>query len=342
VKNGFDPRRLTPIASLNRVRFVESAGLVLPADMLNRTAFELLSAQALADLARQHGDASDTIARRFGERLGWLIVTLRRGDVASRAARPDWDESYWRQWARVSTIYLGGGIVGGEIGPHLVRYASRTLEAAGLADCDIRLAAWPAHLPLIGAARTAPASRSAVVFDFGQSFVKRAVARYENGTLAALRLLPRLPARWTQLPLGHDPTLEHVRLLGNSMVQTMAETWRAASTADSPVSPTIVASLASYLRDGQPLARQGGAYAALLELSENLATWLADRVSHATGHRLTVRLLHDGTAAAYARAGEPCAAVITLGTALGVGFPPDSWSGCPLSSRFTVLDAVPS
>lgn len=342
MNDGFDPTRLTPIASLNRVRFVELAGLALPADMVGRTAFELLAAQALDDLARQHGDASDTIARRFGERLGWLIVTLRRGDVASRAARPDWDETYWQYWAGISKIYLGGGIVGGELGPGIVRHASRTLEAADLADCAVRTAPWPAHLPLIGAARTAPASRSAVVFDFGQSFVKRAVARYENDTLAALRILPRRPARLTQLPLGHDPTVEHVLLLGDSMVETMAETWRAASLADSPVSPTIVASLASYLRDGQPLARQGGAYAGLLALSENLETWLAARVGSALGRPVTVRLLHDGTAAAHAMAGEPCAAVITLGTALGVGFPPAAEAFRPLSPTFTVLDAVPS
>lgn len=339
MSDGLDPTRLTPVASLNRVRFVATPYLALPADMPGRTAFELLSARALADLARQHGDATETVTRRFGERLGWLIATLRRGDAPSRAARSDWDASYWQQWAGISTVYVGGGIGGGALGPGLVEHASRTLGDVGLAACVVRLAPWPAYLPLIGAARTAPESRSATVFDFGQSFVKRAVAHDENSTLAALQLLPRLPARWTDVPIGTEPRAEQIRFLGDSMVATIAETWRAARASDDGVSSTIVASLASYMRDGQPLARQGGAYAGLLALSENLEVWLAERVSGAVGRPLTIRLLHDGTAAAYAMAGEPCAAVITLGTALGVGFPPAAGTRRPLSPRFTVLDA---
>lgn len=54
---------------------------------------------------------------------------------------------------------------------------------------------------------------------------------------------------------------------------------------------------------------------------------------------LDVRLLHDGTAAASAMAGEAHAAVITLGTALGVGFPPGAGSCRPLAPGFLVADA---
>jgi hypothetical protein len=51
---GLDPTRLTPAASLNRVRFVETAELPLPPDLLGRTAYELLSARALSDLVSEH------------------------------------------------------------------------------------------------------------------------------------------------------------------------------------------------------------------------------------------------------------------------------------------------
>lgn len=340
MSSGLDPTRLTPIASLNRVRFVETPGLALPADLLGRTAFELLSARALADLVRQHGDSPADVSRRFGERLGWLVVTLRRGAPASRVARPDWDDTYWRHWAGIATMFLGGGIVGGELGPRLVEDVARTLEAAGLVDCAIHLAPWPAHLPLIGAARTAPTSRPSVALDFGQSFVKRAVARYEHGSLVALRILPPHQARWADISPGTEQTTEQIAWLGDFMVATIVETWRAASAVERDVSSTVFASLASYLRDGQPLARQGGAYAGLLALSDNLAAWLAERVSHALGRPITVSLLHDGTAAAHALAGEPRAAVITLGTALGVGFPPAAEAFRPLAPAFALQDAT--
>ena len=147
-----------------------------------------------------------------------------------------------------------------------------------MAACAVRLAPWPAHLPLIGAARTAaPAAQAAVVLDFGHTFVKRARARYEGGTLAELRLLPPLPARYTEIAPGTEPTPEESRRLADFIVTTIAETWRAAHDDTGDVSSTVVASLASYLRDGQPLARQGGAYAYLLGLSDNLAGWLGEQ-----------------------------------------------------------------
>jgi hypothetical protein len=197
---------------------------------------------------------------------------------------------------------------------------------------------------MIGAARmVADASisetsdlSSSVVFDFGHSFVKRALARYRDGSLTELRLLPRLPARLPDVPSGTDPTPEQTLRLGEQMVATMAETWRAARVFDEAVSPTIVASLASYLRDGQPLARQGGGYAYLLTLSDNLADWLAHRLSDTLGRTIAVRLLHDGTAAATAIAGERNGAVIMLGTSLGVGFPPADAPNCPLAPELTV------
>jgi len=342
MSNGLDPAQLTPAASLNRVRFVEVPGVALPPEMLDRTAFELFSARALEDLSRTVPD-SDILARRFGERLGWLLVTLRRGDPPSRGVRPDWDDSYWQHWAGISTVYLGGGIVSGRLGPGIAEQASRTLAAAGLPDCAVRVAPWPEHLPLIGAARTIPEADAAVVLDFGQSFVKRACAQYQyiDGDLASLRILPRRPARWTDIAHGPGPTSEDVRRLGDFMVETMADTWRAARARTPDLSVTIVASLASYLRNGRPLARQGGAYSTLLALSDNLEAWLSDRVSVALDRPLTVRLLPDATAAAHVWAGEPHAAVIMLGTALGIGFPPAAEPCRPFSPRFMVIAPEP-
>jgi hypothetical protein len=54
---------------------------------------------------------------------------------------------------------------------------------------------------------------------------------------------------------------------------------------------------------------------------------LAEAVTDHTGRPCRVHMIHDGTAAAAAFAGRPAAAVIALGTALGVGFPPASAAG---------------
>jgi len=364
-----DPTRLTPAASLNRVRIADLPGMALPPSVRGRIAYEFLAAAALADQVRQRsaalglGDVReasvDTLLRhfdrcladndpgvrtaalaladRFGQYLGYLILALRRGDTTNRRARPDWDDSYWAHWATVTTIYLGGGIVSGRLGPHVIAHATRLLQRVGMTDCAVRLAPWPALLPLIGAARTAPpACRSALTFDFGQSVVKRAYARYVEGTLTDLQLFPPVPVRDLTAALGANPTTAQVKHLGELLVTILADTWRTAQTPGQNPDPVLNVSIASYVRDGQPLTRQGGPYAALQTLSPNLERWLATRLSATSGHPLTVRLLHDGTAAAHAQAGAAHAAVITLGTALGVGFPPGAQRLRPVAAPLVI------
>jgi hypothetical protein len=337
MSDGLDPTNLTPAASLNRVRFTELPGLELPDGMVGWAAYALLSARALASLTARHGERE--AARRFGERLGWLLATLMRGDPASRAARPDWDDSYWRHWASIGQVYLGGGLVSGAHGTGVAEHAGRILSQAGLADCSVAVAPWPEHLAVIGAARAAPDAPAVVVLDFGHSFVKRACALYEDGALATLGCLPRLPATWTDIASGSEPAIEDVRRLAEHMVETMAGTVRAALSVEPELSRTVCVSIASYVRDGRPLPRQGGAYPQLLRLSEDVEGWLSDHLSEAVGKPMSVRLLHDGTAAARAMAGQSDAAVITLGTALGIGFPPPDDSSRPISPRFVVRDA---
>ncbi len=205
--------------------------------------------------------------------------------------------------------------------------------------CALHLAAHPSLLPLIGAARSVPpASAAALAFDFGQSAVKRALALYDGGTLTALHPLPSLPAPATFSAGGDDLTLDGVRDLADRMVAAMADAWEGVALPDRALAPVLVASVASYAADGQPLPRQGGPYSQLYRLSDNAARWLAQRVSGRTGRPLDVALVHDGTAAARAYAGTPNAAVIMLGTALGIGFVPPDRGLRPLARGFRVRD----
>ena len=369
-----DPEHLTPLASLNSLRLVDLPGLPLPAALRGRTGYQLLSSAALAEQVRAHAGAlalaavrdadpdtvlrrfdrcfaaghpsvraaAEALAARFGQRLGALLLTLRGGAAASRAARPEWGEGYWAHWAAVTTVHLGGGVVGGRLGPRLVAHTRRSLRQAGMTDCAVRRADWPALLPLIGAARSVPpGSRAALAFDCGQSFVKRACAVYADGHLARLHPLAPVPIRAVTAAIGDDPTAALVRDLGARLVAVMADTWQRARAAGWHPDPLLRVSIASYVRDGQPLPRRGGPYAPLHTLAPRLDQWLAARLQDRLGHPLEVGLLHDSSAAARAVPRDPHAAVIMLGTALGVGFPPAAPSLRPVAADFAVVGGGP-
>ncbi len=358
-----DPRCLTPDASLNRVRIVDLPGVALSPEVCDALAYDLLSTPAVANHLRSRADQlglaavraadpdvllrrfdgcfehpdseirteAEEVARQIGAYLGYVILTLRRGDSANRAARTEWGDGYWRHWAGITRVTIGGGVVAGRLGPRLGARAARTLTDAGMDDCRVQLAPWPVMMPLVGAARAmAPGGPSAVVLDFGQSYIKRARAVYDHGALASLQLLPAVPTPTADL------TAEGAGRLAEHMVSVVADTWREAVHPGFPLAPTIVVSLASYIRDGRPLPRQGGPYAAMSTITDNLERWLSRRISERVGYPLEIALLHDGTAAAFACAGEERAAVITMGTALGVGFSPSADGLRPIAPGFSI------
>jgi len=350
-----DPEQLTPESSINRVRMVDVPGCVLDDGVRGKIAYDLLGLPALTAAIKERAaelgledspDGTDlplllgeclsspnaavrrtaeAMAARFGRYLGYLITVLVRGDAANRATRPEWDDSHWDVWSRVRHIWLGGGLASGRLGRGMQRSAVGVLEQAGIRECDVRIAAHPAALPLIGAARCNPAaSHAAFVVDFGQSYVKRGLARYESSALAALDVLPPLP-----VPVDEST-------LPEEMTRLLEEGWQEQSRRAGEIDPFIVASIASYVRDNHPFAYRLGVYARLHEVTDNLGDWLSDQVSDRVGRRVAVLLMHDGTAAAQAFGGDADTAVIMLGTALGSGFAWTRRKVTPLAMGFVV------
>lgn len=298
-----DRCRLEPVASINRVR------------LDGREARELLSAPGLVALARAHGlrpagpvrtfldgdPGGAAVADEFGRRLGRLLVVLRSGD---RAARPEWDPSWWAAWAGIDTVWLGGGLAGGRFGTQVA------VRAAELAGGRVTVAPEPGDLPLLGA--VALARPGALVLDFGHTLVKRALA----GPAAGAGSRGRQPGagvgfrrRWPAVAAPREDAAGPE--VAAAVAGTIATAW---AEAGRPAGP-VVAAMAAYVLDGQPVRTPLGTYARLADVTADVPGWLADRAG------VPVVLVHDGTAAAHALPPDPHSAVVLLGTSLGVGFP---------------------
>ena len=73
---------------------------------------------------------------------------------------------------------------------------------------------------------------------------------------------------------------------------------------------------------GHPVPGESGCYASLQLLTDHLESFMGAAIRSRLGTPVPLALMHDGTAAAAAYAGSPATIVITLGTAIGSGFPP--------------------
>jgi hypothetical protein len=364
----FDPQRITPAVSLNRVQIVDLPGLAVDPGVRGQRSSQLVSLAVLARLVRLHADSlqlnpdvsdselrlalencladeratvrstAERVGRRMGRHLGYILLALKRGDAVNRAARSEWDDSYWQHWSKIKRIWLGGGLASGRLGAIIQKHASSVIEEAGVGDYLVRVSPYASVLPLVGAARRAPpGSKTALVLDFGSTMVKRARAAYSENELIELRCLPSQRTGWSELERASDDPVQQGSELLNSMVSIIAE---ACQTIGLPAYGPVLACAAAYMRDGHPLPTQGGTYLTYLKLrriTDNAQRELAWRAGARLGRAIDLRLMHDGTAAATAYAGMRDTAVIMVGTALGVGFPPESRGLLAINPNLAIL-----
>lgn len=307
-----------PQATLNRTVLPAVKGV--PAELVGRTAYELLGMPALAGV-----EAGATGTAFLGRRVGALLAGLRLGDPRTGLGlEPSpWRRSYLEYWREVRQVTLGGGTAQ-RFGADLAETANRTLRDAGVIDVTVRMSDHAALLPLIGAARSVDGCSDTPVLDFGHSLVKRGTARYDTGALTRIELLPAVEV---------DPSRTQPRevvAFVREVVQATAKSARGAARA--------VASVAAYLSHDDDLQDRSYYRPLVIDARERVGDVRAD----AGGANGALALLHDGSAAARAvsRSDEPStapAAVLMLGTALGLGFVPDAGSLVPVSADFHLV-----
>ena len=283
------------------------------------TGGDLLGRDAVAGLVHRHGgtavrpDAlSDWLAGgtpgaaevvdEMGDRLGSLLATLR--DPATAEAATGARRTYLQMWRRLELVLVGGGLAKGALGGLM---AARARAAT---DVTVEAAQHPEWLPLIGAARSTlgPDGR-VVVMDGGQTSIKRGIAEMRDGCLAGLVVL-------APLTVG---ALSSRQLPAVVAREVTAMTKQHTVTADQ-----VMFSVASYLEGGRPIRQVRSIYGRL------------DPATMQSAFGLTVRFLHDGTAAWRAGRADVPGAVIIMGTWLGVGIGPHRASLRPVAADFTV------
>jgi hypothetical protein len=354
------------IRSLNRARIMTLDGVPVEVAVRGRTGFDLLSAASLRqmiiaaadrlhldptapDLIRRFDACFDnsatralaiSIARGYGHRLGCLLLMLKRGEQANRAARPEWSDTHWAFWQALERVYLGGGLLAGRLGGYAVASAQALLAGAGVVDLTLERASFAAYLPLVGLARAAThGTTGSLVFDFGQTWVKRGYAHERAGQLARLDVWPDAPTVCTELFPSHQTDAEILQRW-QRMADIIAANWSTVPPNQRPLT-AIGISLACYLFDGHPSPRDVGCYGALQRLSPRLATFIEDELAQRLGQAVPISLLHDGTAASAVYAGHERAVIITLGTAIGNGFPPVEHDLRPLAPDFVLVRSGP-
>jgi hypothetical protein len=186
---------------------------------------------------------------------------------------------------------------------------------------SIELSPFHSAMTILGAGRYLPASaRHALCLDYGQTTAKRACLSLEDGAIVGANHYASLAVEWDINNLPINPTLEMGQSVLAFMADALAQTWNDSIASGPRPDDDVMLCVAAYVQDGQPLGN--GLYATIRLLGQDARVLLGDALYARTGCRARVHLIHDGTAAAALYAGQPNSAVLVIGTAIGVGFPP--------------------
>ncbi|MCU0479775.1 MAG: hypothetical protein MUE54_01025, partial [Anaerolineae bacterium] len=205
-----NPKIITPDISMNRVIVMHAPDLT--DEFKGKTSYQLFSRKYLAQAIEQHMPDLMTnpdpipvfdaliaqndpralkLADQMALRFFWFVHTLKFPHPENQKARPSWDDSYWEFFAGIKKFIFGGGLMRGNIGKHVIAYTQNRLGDA----CKLTISPYAPILSTLGAARHVSADvRKALIFDFGETAIKRAIATYETGVLTHLRVLPTLPS----------------------------------------------------------------------------------------------------------------------------------------------------
>lgn len=344
--------RPTDNTSLNRLRVIDIPDITVDPEVKGKRGLKLMSADNLIESIKKESTyldldvgnipdvelpvylnkalasenlkvrlTAENIARRLGRNLAFILLTLKRGDEVNKNARSDWEDKHWDYWKQVENIIFVGGLCNSNLGQRLKYYIDKLFDEAETPKYKIKFAENPSLIPMLGAARHSPENCSKLlVFDFGQTLIKRGLASFEDNKLKDILQLASLESKHVEERIFKNKSEEkkEAKRLKNYIIKTISESYKEVESKYCKPCSTISVSIANDLIDGQFF---GGGYGKLGLLSNSLQQEITEAVSSQIDRKIEISFIHDGTAAADAYAETDNSVLLSFGTAIGVGFP---------------------
>lgn len=259
----------------------------------------------------EHHDVREDVKRigiMYGQRLAMFIDALKHPTQTIKAENLRWKEEHWAYWKDIKQLYVMGGLASSPFHEMFEQEIKHKVT-----DLDVHVQVDSQDKALYGMLERYQSGHF-LLFDFGQSFIKRAYVIRKMGENIVERKLSSVQAKHLEAPQEQE-MISHARQLHRFILDLLITTLQEVS----DVGCDILISIANYVRQGE-LNPGKSSYGVLSVLSTNYETFLEEELMTKLQTRIHVKLEHDATAMAHHVPQEPFTAVITLGTAFGISF----------------------
>lgn len=260
---------------------------------------------------------ANSIMKKFGERLGVILLVIKQGRKANRDSRSDWNELNWEYLRQLDNVILTGGLASGNIGSQLKHYVEEVFKEADEKCYNIILVNDSSNIGVKGCTTLIKDKREDninIVLDLGQSYIKRSIVK-SNGEIVNLEKVLSKYVNW-EYSDGRQEKEDAIKL-HEHILSVLTDTINDIED-KSVIGDEIVMSIANYVNNGV-LANRGG-YGKLRLLAPNYEEFLRKELYDFYNKDFKIKLVHDGTAMASAFKKYKNSVCISLGTAFGIGF----------------------
>lgn len=293
--------------SLNDVKLQGIPENSILAEFNGKTGCEVLSDRVIMQL-REKGLAGYDLAEEIGCRLSAILFVVKKGKDLEKG-----DRDFGNQ---CNSIYLAGYYFRGDPGKAVEKSVKRNLEILNIPDITLHLLDTEVTPSLLGCGLFGePSVKDRLVFDFGHTNVKRGLVRYRNAEIERVKEFSYIPLS------GFEKVQDRIQAeqLNEIIAAVIVGTYHEVREMGREVSEEIVMCIANNILDGCIAPR--GYYGILSSLGEDYPKVLKETLPEA-GVNFQFYIMNDVKAITYlCKSKDKQAAVISLGTNLGIGYP---------------------
>ncbi len=335
------------VKSLNNAYLIDLPHISIPDKYKNLSGFKLLSAKSVQDEFNHilsfnatrynslliinhifdHGNPDEilqvtNLANTYGQKLGYFFVMLIQGDEGNRNARRGdfkWSAEQWCFWSTIRNVALAGGVIAGRFGEIAINEANRLLQSLNI-NLQLHRFIYYRHISLIGLSRIINSRHNPILlFDFGKTSVEIGCAFYKDNYVNAIQIIANEPSHCDSIK-SKNVSKQHLRDFANHIVDIIEKYWHLTLNNTPNLSPVIGLSMGCTIVQGNLSLQFTGIYGKLRKIIQNFPYWLRIELYKRNISICHIYVHNDGDCAAYALNPDEYDAVVTLGTALGLGF----------------------
>jgi len=259
---------------------------------------------------------ANEIAIYFGDKLASVILTLKKPTDVSVKNRLNWTSMHWDYWKTIKKIVFVGGLTSPILMNIFLERINFVLNNNGITDLKVSFIEGSSDFGTKGLTNLFNEGEY-LLFDFGQTNIKRRFSIKVNNESVMDTVLPTLKSKFL---FYKEKSKEEIRDLAYRLdmyfIDVILETVHDVNFKGD----NMIVGIANYISNGRIYSARGG-YGKLAYVDDNYQSYLSNVISNKLGRKIKILLYHDTSSMALNFKNNKNCAVISLGTAFGIGFP---------------------